>query len=287
MTPVSLADSVYLHFGTSSASTGAATNADSTPTVTIEEDGIALGYAPTVSNVAVGLYRVQIDATAGNGFEAGKRYSVYAAATVGGVTGRDGIGEFECLGTDLDVVGGRIDVAISTRLATAGYTAPDNAGITSISSRLPAALVGGRIDASVGAMAADVLTAAAIAADAVAEIQSGLAPSADTATLLARLTATRAALLDNLVGIDATVSSRLAAAAYTAPDNTTIGTISTRLILVEKVLRNKLITDPTTGIATLYDNDSSTPLLTAQLYENASGTQTYRSQGVERRERFA
>lgn len=40
--------------------------------------------------------------------------------------------------------------------------------------RLPAALVGGRIDASVGAMAANTLTASALATDAVTEIQSGL-----------------------------------------------------------------------------------------------------------------
>ncbi|HCZ49800.1 MAG TPA: hypothetical protein DCZ11_12470 [Gammaproteobacteria bacterium] len=43
-----------------------------------------------------------------------------------------------------------------------------------IQSRLPAALVSGRMDASVGAMAANTLTASALASDAVAEIQSGL-----------------------------------------------------------------------------------------------------------------
>jgi hypothetical protein len=62
-----------------------------------------------------------------------------------------------------------------------------------IQSRLPAALVSGRIDASVGAMAAGVVTAAAIAtnaidadalaADAVTEIQSGLATAAALATV--------------------------------------------------------------------------------------------------------
>lgn len=118
MNPVFLSDSVYLHFGTSSVSTGAATNADSTPTVTVAEDGTDMGYAPTVTNVATGLYKVQIDATAGNGFEAGKRYSVYAVATVGGVVGRDGIGEFEVLTTALDTVSSRVDVAVSTRAAT-------------------------------------------------------------------------------------------------------------------------------------------------------------------------
>lgn len=40
--------------------------------------------------------------------------------------------------------------------------------------RTPAALVSGRMDASVGAMAANTLTASALAADAVSEIQSGL-----------------------------------------------------------------------------------------------------------------
>lgn len=50
-----------------------------------------------------------------------------------------------------------------------------------IQGRLPAALVSGHIDASVGAMAANTVTASAVATDAVTEIQSGLA----TATALA------------------------------------------------------------------------------------------------------
>ena len=47
-----------------------------------------------------------------------------------------------------------------------------------IQSRLPAALVSGRIDASVGAMAANVITAAATAADFTTEVTSGLATAA-------------------------------------------------------------------------------------------------------------
>jgi hypothetical protein len=54
----------------------------------------------------------------------------------------------------------------------------DIAGVQSdtndIQTRIPAALVSGRIDASVGAMAANTLTASALASDAVTEIQSGL-----------------------------------------------------------------------------------------------------------------
>lgn len=62
-----------------------------------------------------------------------------------------------------------LDAAVSTRLAAAAYTAPDNAGIAAngtaiagvqadtddIQTRLPAALVGGRIDANMGAISAD------------------------------------------------------------------------------------------------------------------------------------
>ena len=51
--------------------------------------------------------------------------------------------------------------------------------VADIHSRLPAALVSGRIDSSVGAMASNTLTAAALATDAVTEIQSGLATSAE------------------------------------------------------------------------------------------------------------
>lgn len=54
-----------------------------------------------------------------------------------------------------------------------------------IQSRLPAALVGGRIDASVGAMAANVMTAAAAAADLTAELQTGLATAASLAAVAA------------------------------------------------------------------------------------------------------
>lgn len=63
-------------------------------------------------------------------------------------------------------------------------TATDvEADTADIQSRLPAALVSGRMDASVGAMAANVMTAAAAAADLTTELQSGLATASDLATV--------------------------------------------------------------------------------------------------------
>jgi hypothetical protein len=58
------------------------------------------------------------------------------------------------------------------------------------------------------------------------------------------------------------------------------------LVLIAKILRNKMITDPTTGTLTIYDDDGVTPLVAGLTYEDAPGTQTYRGQGAERRERL-
>lgn len=135
--------------------------------------------------------------------------------------------------------------------------AADIAGVQAdtdnIQTRLPAALVSGRMDASVGAMANDVVTAAAIAADAigsselaasaVTEIQSGLSTldaagvraavgmaSANLDTQIDALPTTAevnaevdTALSDagvttvRMAHLDADVSSRLASGSYTAP----------------------------------------------------------------------
>jgi hypothetical protein len=125
---VKLDDTFYLHIGTSAPSTGAATDADSTPTVSVEEDGVAMGYSPAVANVTTGLYRVTIVCSTANGFEAGKRYSVYAVATVGGVTGRDGIAEFAVNTKDVDskvVVSSIDDDVIQENTFNAGVSPTD------------------------------------------------------------------------------------------------------------------------------------------------------------------
>lgn len=80
---------------------------------------------------------------------------------------------------------------IQTRLTTA------QADLDDIQTRLPAALVSGRMDASVGAMAANVMTAAAAAADLTTELQSGLATSAALTTVAGNVTTIKAST-DNL-----------------------------------------------------------------------------------------
>ena len=68
---------------------------------------------------------------------------------------------------------------IQSGLATAAQATAIETDTQDLQTRLPAALVGGRMDASVGAMAANTLTASALAADAVTEIQVGLATSTE------------------------------------------------------------------------------------------------------------
>lgn len=59
----------------------------------------------------------------------------------------------------------------------------------------------------------------------------------------------------------------------------------TKIEFARAILQNKMITDPVTGIMTVYADDGVTPLASAQLFEDAAGTQLYRGRGSERREK--
>jgi hypothetical protein len=87
--------------------------------------------------------------------------------------------------TDIPALIGSPAVSVSADLAAVKV---DTAAIlvdtgTTLDGRIPAALVSGRMDASVGAMAANVMTAAAAAADLTTELQTGLATAAALATV--------------------------------------------------------------------------------------------------------
>lgn len=59
-----------------------------------------------------------------------------------------------------------------------------------------------------------------------------------------------------------------------------------KMDIAQAILRNKTITDPSTGVMTVYADDGLTPLFIAQLYETQFTTQIYRGQGASRRERL-
>lgn len=58
------------------------------------------------------------------------------------------------------------------------------------------------------------------------------------------------------------------------------------LVRIEQLLRNKQITDPVLGKMVLRNDSDTADLATANLWEDAAGTQPYRGQGAERRDRF-
>lgn len=90
----------------------------------------------------------------------------------------------------------------------------DVAGVQSdtndIQTRIPAALVAGRIDASVGAMATNVMTAAAAAADLTTELQAGLS-TLDAAGIRAAVGLATANLDTQLTAIDDYLDTEVAA----------------------------------------------------------------------------
>ena len=108
-------------FSTNRADTGALSNADSTPIVRVTENWSLLTYLPTVSSLSTGIYITTIDASLANGFEVGKRYSVYCTATVGWIDWAMGIDSFTIENRSIDDV-----------LPTISYIAPDNTTISAI-----------------------------------------------------------------------------------------------------------------------------------------------------------
>jgi len=129
--------------------------------------------AQTVSFVAA-AFRV-VSATRGL---AGTALPDAAADAAGGLAISD------AGGVDLDAQ--RSDVAailVDTGTTLQAELDGIQADTEDLQTRVPAALVSGRIDASVGAMAADVMTAAAAAADLTTELQSGLATAAALTTV--------------------------------------------------------------------------------------------------------
>ena len=68
----------------------------------------------------------------------------------------------------------------------------------------------------------------------------------------------------------------------TAEESTQLASIDT----LRKLMQNRMETDPTTGVLTIYDDDDITPFLTGSIYEDVLASQIYRGRGIERRDRL-
>jgi hypothetical protein len=93
--------------------------------------------------------------------------------------------------------------------------------------------------------------------------------------------------------LDVAVSTRLSTAGYSQGatlaqiEGSAVLAKEATAILAQKILRNKRITDPATGLQTIFDDDGVTVLLSGNVFEDAAGSQLYRGQGADRVERLA
>lgn len=168
--------------------------------------------------------------------------------------------------TELTTELGRIDVATSTRLATADYTAPLDAAGT----RTAIGLATANLDTQLGAIAGYVDTeVGAIYTRIGAPV--GASISADIAGISAGS------------GLDA-AGVRAAIGLSSANLDTQLAAELAQATLARKLLKNRTETNPATGVMTVYDDDGVTPLYTANLYEDTAGATAYDgTAGVNRR----
>jgi hypothetical protein len=186
---IRLGDTIDFGFTTTD-TTGAPTTLAGTPVVSAYPGNstteLTAGITLSVDfDSRTGMHNVRIVATSGNGYATATDYKVViTTGTVGGtsvvgyviahfsIEKRSALMPTTAARTAAIDANGRVDVgAVLGTAQTAGDLKASLNTLQSdtddIQTRLPAALVGGRMDSSVGAMASAVLTAAAIAADAI------------------------------------------------------------------------------------------------------------------------
>ena len=138
---------------------------------------------------------------------------------------------------------------------------------TTLDGRIPAALVGGRMDASVGAVAAGAITAAAIADGAIDA--ATFAAGAINAAAIADGAIDAAAIAANAIGASELAADAANEIADAILARNVAGGSSTGRIVSEAlyVLRNK--TDIAAGTLTVYGTDDTTPAFTAAVTTTA------------------
>ena len=245
-----LGDTVETDFSTHG-DTGANTAADSTPTVTVYKNGSAVGSLTNqnATSFGTGLYRFTFAASSGNGFAANDLIEVVSTAVIGGVTSSIVLKTFKVKAWQAEVtaIKAKTDnlpaAPASTTNITAGTittvtnltNAPTNGDLTATmkasvttactaSTPTAAAVTGsvgsvtgavGSVTGAVGSVTAGVTvttnndkTGYGLSSSAVQAVWDALTSALTTVGSIGKL------LVDN---INATISSRLASASYTAP----------------------------------------------------------------------
>lgn len=76
------------------------------------------------------------------------------------------------------------------------------------------------------------------------------------------------------------------ASGLTASESALLTQIGDTTTTLRKLMQNRMETNPTTGIMTIYDDDDTTVLLSGNIFEDVLAAQIYRGRGMERRDRL-
>lgn len=221
---VAIDEVFYFDAITSHPSTGAASDADSTPTFEVFEEStdtdIGVGGNLTKRTSKTGNYRGSFTASAANGFEAGKWYSVIASATVNSIAGKGRVAHFQCVPAESSAGVPKVDVSHWTGT---GVASPDTAGYPKVTlksgtgtgevslSSGTVTLTDGSLSAAkfaAGAITSTVIAtgavdADALASDAVTEIAAGITiPTAAQIRAEIDSNSTRLAAIEGDTGTD-------------------------------------------------------------------------------------
>lgn len=228
-------DEVIYFDAISSSSTGAAADADSTPTFAVYEEAtdtdIGVGGNMTKRTSLTGNYRGSFTASAANGFELGKWYVVIGSATVGGIACKGVLRSFRIVAAE----------------ATAGYpviTTKVGTGTGEInvsSGKVPATIAAGDI-------ANSAITAASIAADAITDAK--VASDVTIASVTGAVGSVTGNVGGNVTGsVGSIATGGIAAASFAA------GAIDAAAIATDAIGANELaasaITEIQSGLSTL------------------------------------
>jgi len=70
-----------------------------------------------------------------------------------------------------------------------------------------------------------------------------------------------------------------------AANHVAAGSFGEVVQLIEKLLRNRVVTDPVAGTMTVYDDDNVAILFVTNIFEDAAGTLPYKGEGIDRKDR--
>jgi len=130
---------------------------------------------------------------------------------------------------------------------------------------------------------------------AVTDVRSGVAYSYNSTPKTGTLAVPSPAYVSLGVATDNTVGTLVAPTPGEIADavldelisgHTVEGSLGKDLNLLKKLLRNKVITDPSTGGMTVYDDNGTDVLFTANVYKDTAGSVQYNGTGANRRDRL-